>query len=415
MEKHSKMKKQSNENPLQDIYGRRLPTKIIHNPNTKKPSIFSSPAAVSGLKFSISSKNSSFYKKPINELKKSTPATSRSKENELPRKPISQISKPICKNGQRSKLLPVQGNTVNKKSKKGPTMKINSQVNGSKTSGERLFDTGNLNCAESFSPVGKLLSTGLSLDSMNFSTSIDADFQLYEVDKDNSSTDNAVKTPPIEPSLSPEFQSHSHSRIPVSRKSASTLVCYGTGHLVSGVADNRKCRRRGSLNGGFEKVNLFGDDKHDSPIPLPAEASVRWLLSPCDSEIDSITESLTKVDISPSRVDLTRFQENEVSFSSTLDDLWESQTRISWRDKDEFDRCGLLSDEEGGDGSANSLGVDDDDDVLPTVLDYEPCISARGKVKVSSSSGRANACAESICMDGGVLVASNDSDLNFAL
>ncbi|GFP87151.1 hypothetical protein PHJA_000858800 [Phtheirospermum japonicum] len=419
MEKNSKMKKQRTESPLQDLNGRRrrLPIKIIHKPNTKKhsnPSSYSPPAAVSGLKFSISSKTSSFSsfsKKPT--LK----SLSRFKEIEIPRKPISQKSKPTCKNGQRSKLPSVQGNTANKRS----TMKTNSQVNGSNTSGERLLGTSNLNCAvESCSPVGKLLTNGFSLNSVNFGTSIDADFSLYEVDKDNSSTTNAVKTPPIEPSLSPEIQSHSHSKIPVLRKSALTPVCYGTGHLVSGVADNRKCRRRGSLNGGFEKINLLGDDSHDSPIPLPAEASVRWLLSPCDkdecdSAIDSITESLTRVDISPSRVDLTRFQENVDSVSSTLDDLWVSQMRISWRDADEFDCCCFLSDEEGVDRSDNGLRVgDDDDDVFPMVLDYEPCISARGKEKAFSLD-RANACAESICTDGGGLVASNDSDLNFAL
>lgn len=48
----------------------------------------------------------------------------------------------------------------------------------------------------------------------------------------------------------------------------------------------------------------------------------------------------------------------------------------------------------------------------PIVLEYEPCISARGKEKLPQH--RANTCAESICISGGDhLVMSSDSDWSY--
>ncbi|KAL8460597.1 hypothetical protein ACS0TY_032210 [Phlomoides rotata] len=99
----------------------------------------------------------------------------------------------------------------------------------------------------------------------------------------------SVKTPPVEASVSPETQCGSHSKM-VGLKSSATPVCYGAGHLPSGVSDKRKISLRGSLRGGCEKVDLF-DDEHnvisnsqDSSSPVLAKASVLWLLPPCDEE-----------------------------------------------------------------------------------------------------------------------------------
>ncbi|CAA0818433.1 Aldehyde dehydrogenase family 2 member C4 [Striga hermonthica] len=208
---------------------------------------------------------------------------SKSKENEMPRKPFSQIPKrdasqsqnlkPICKNGRRSKLAPVESQKSDK-FEKGPSefqskLNKNSQNNGP-TSGNM---TNNPSCDEKRSPVAK---------SINFST-VMVNFSSNEVDKENdSSCCTAVKTPPVEASLSPEIQTQSRSKIPVSKMEAKTPIFYGAGHLVSGVNDKRKCRRRGSLK-GFEETNFFHENGYIS-IPLPAEASVRWVLSPCDEE-----------------------------------------------------------------------------------------------------------------------------------
>ncbi|CAJ1976510.1 unnamed protein product [Sphenostylis stenocarpa] len=102
------------------------------------------------------------------------------------------------------------------------------------------------------------------------------------------------RTPPIHNSVSPEIQCGSSL---VSK--TVTPACYGAGYVVSGVADKRKCRPRGILTveknySGSEKraSSSFDDDEkivmdtisHASPslLPLPAEAVVHWLSSPCN-------------------------------------------------------------------------------------------------------------------------------------
>lgn len=67
-----------------------------------------------------------------------------------------------------------------------------------------------------------------------------------------------VKTPPVEASVSPDIQFPSDYKMIVSQ-STEPPVCYAAGHLLSGVADKRKCRRRGSLR-GCEKVDLFNGE-----------------------------------------------------------------------------------------------------------------------------------------------------------
>ncbi|KAL8460596.1 hypothetical protein ACS0TY_032210 [Phlomoides rotata] len=304
----------------------------------------------------------------------------------------------------------------------------------------------------------------------------------------------SVKTPPVEASVSPETQCGSHSKM-VGLKSSATPVCYGAGHLPSGVSDKRKISLRGSLRGGCEKVDLF-DDEHnvisnsqDSSSPVLAKASVLWLLPPCDEEgkmihgslssgniiqtpnsdsstyeyvgwdaqhkdvvqfeIDSITETLNDVSMSPRSVmsirdalcdDLNssadsifpiRLQKNVDSVCSwvsdpTLESLALSQARMSWRDGllckfDESDCTPCLSDEQNdgvgcsgkqikscqlsqsGADEENDLGVssclrshlgiefrENEDnaaemnlDASPILLEYEPCVSVRGKEKLS--------------------------------
>ncbi|CAN8318327.1 unnamed protein product [Cochlearia groenlandica] len=116
----------------------------------------------------------------------------------------------------------------------------------------------------------------------------------------NSNSSCREKTPPVQASLSPEMHCGSSMNV-----SASTLsqACYAAGHLLSGVSDKRKCKPKGILTvfeNGFEvgKVKKLHDfDEFDdgdycngascnngSVMPLPADASVQWLLSPCEEE-----------------------------------------------------------------------------------------------------------------------------------
>ncbi|PSS34850.1 Protein DEK like [Actinidia chinensis var. chinensis] len=109
----------------------------------------------------------------------------------------------------------------------------------------------------------------------------------------DTSTATTTQTPPVQASVSPEIQCGSSILV-----SSATPACYGAGHIVSGVADRRKCRARGILAAGEAdsscgKANIFDHTDEELPtlsesrmslIPLPVEASMRWLLSPCVEE-----------------------------------------------------------------------------------------------------------------------------------
>ncbi|GAA0166003.1 hypothetical protein LIER_43740 [Lithospermum erythrorhizon] len=182
---------------------------------------------------------------------------------------------------------------------------------------------------ENLTPVNKSFG-GSSLNSANFEDS-------------NANSSSKVKTPPIEASVSPEIQ-FGASVLLVSE--ATPNVCYGTGHILSGVSDRRKCRSRGILTvGGVVDYRLGSgkdwnktdcdyscDGKEDdkvkesgSLILLPAEASVKWLLSPCDENSGSPKgESSRKLknlgDIEGSSP--------SVSIGSDSDLVWDSSERV---------------------------------------------------------------------------------------
>ncbi|XP_027118018.2 uncharacterized protein [Coffea arabica] len=151
--------------------------------------------------------------------------------------------------------------------------------------------------ADNFTPVGKV-ACGPSL---NYALVVDDDEKSAGEDSNSGHGTIVVKkTPPIEASLSPEIQCGGSSN-PV-LGSAATPVCYGAGHLISGVTDKRKCRARGILTIGGPtdssdcgKSSFCKDDSNEnadvlftksrtSLIPLPAEASMKWLLSPPGKE-----------------------------------------------------------------------------------------------------------------------------------
>ncbi|KAJ0485383.1 hypothetical protein HanHA89_Chr14g0567691 [Helianthus annuus] len=323
-----------------------------------------------------------------------------------------------------------------------------------------------------------------------------------------SSSTATTKTPPAEPSVSPEIQSNLCHSVLVS--GAAPSACYGAGHVISGVTDRRKCKARGILSVGKTRQGMVTKSRH-SLIPFPpVEASVSWHLSPSnadkdvnedvvatvnhepavsleerlssfdfnecspfsadslgsenimqtpnsdsslerhaslswlkdgiqpkcrfESELDQVTdipqcESLSPYDNSspwdpprlsfeltdsPSPSDHTnvnRLRENSsvhesLISNSTSGNVSVSEMRVSWRDalissvsdKEDLDCCRLLSDEE-----------NEADQVLKSYKFLDRDVRVDGKVK-ESSPVRANPCAESICTDGGGLIASADSD-----
>ncbi|XP_039171938.1 uncharacterized protein LOC120294929 [Eucalyptus grandis] len=122
---------------------------------------------------------------------------------------------------------------------------------------------------------------------------------------EENSSNSKIKTPPILASVSPEIQCGSglmnySGTIASAGGTAGTHPCFGAGYVVSGVADRRKCRPRGILsvrenesdfsvssshgNGDGESFSRLADKPSISPVPLPCEASMQWLLSPCNEE-----------------------------------------------------------------------------------------------------------------------------------
>ncbi|KAK4436632.1 hypothetical protein Salat_0826900 [Sesamum alatum] len=329
-----KKKKESLEkrSPLQHLHN----APQIHRPITKKTSNPSSSSSAASVSFeapqgcfrfvlssnsssssssssaAASSSSSSYYSsrthlvrkpKPLSTLPKNVPQKStpvalnlvhRSKENEVPRKPFSLKSnktqppclgprqcgtttiKPTCRNAQISKPFSGKANPVHKL-KKG-SQELEAKLKRQNGSGEPPI--------ESCTPAVKI-GAGCGLDSVNSDGHENVGKEsTSKTGNTNGDSATSVKTPPAEASVSPEIPCGSQSKMFFPDSSA-TPVCYGAGHLLSGVTDKRKCRRRGSLKGACEKINLFYDgnvvsDSQDSSIPLLAEASVRWLLSPCD-------------------------------------------------------------------------------------------------------------------------------------
>ncbi|PRQ46010.1 hypothetical protein RchiOBHm_Chr2g0084511 [Rosa chinensis] len=188
---------------------------------------------------------------------------------------------PSCRNGLKLKACPA----LNSKGKSFEQRVVNDDDVGQPNE----LKSGSSDDA-TFTPLCKI-PTGLGLDRKVDNTE---DVQQNSDDKSNSTT------PPVQASVSPEIQFGS------SAVSSASLACYAAGHVLSGVADKRKCRPRGILNVGendsgfgkgkalcsFEEVVEDDDatgkgmvgDPDASMVPLPTEASMHWILSPCNEE-----------------------------------------------------------------------------------------------------------------------------------
>ncbi|CAM8913035.1 unnamed protein product [Rhodiola kirilowii] len=136
-----------------------------------------------------------------------------------------------------------------------------------------------------FTPIGCKMGSACDLE-CGFDKEVDCNCDGSGNGRDN--------TPPVEATVSPEIQYGS------TVMSANTPICFGAGHVLSGVSDKRKCRPRGVLVvgdncSGIDGLNISDDaldeigyvDSDCNVVPpLPAEASMHWLLSPCDEEVD---------------------------------------------------------------------------------------------------------------------------------
>lgn len=320
MEKKLKDKKWSYEkrSPLQDlnvIPRCKSKSSTIEAPRGRLPFLISSNSSSSSSSSSSSYSSSSTHlhrtlkvsSRNSNPVPKSTRLRSKStRENDLPRpitqkpkknllflsgkKPISRksnLSNPLKKSSYGSVRLGVKPKSLKQK------------VEG-KGSGEQIqlldFDC-NLTSFENCTPLGKLASSsGIDCATLDHTCNVE----------NSNTTSNTTKTPPIEASVSPEIQ----CGLSTGLVSAAT-PCYAAGHVLSGVTDKRKCRPRGVLTIGnlidssdYEKASgsldrkcegagrneVLNKSSRDSLIPLPALASMHWLLSPCRENNDVCCE-----------------------------------------------------------------------------------------------------------------------------
>nr|POE52423.1 hypothetical protein CFP56_72453 [Quercus suber] len=248
----------------------------------------------------------------VSKLSKSKPSResklSKSNIEENPDRPISQKAQKIKKNPP---CLYQWQSGKKTSSKTGQRLKLSSVLNNSDDSVNKLASGSEVEGlvrvvslvgeATELKPWGAADATCTPLSKIASGSGFDS--EVGKVVEENSNRSNS-KTPPVQPSVSPEIQCGSSVV-----STTITPSCYAAGPMVSGVTDKRKCRPRGILaigeNDDFGKVkpfDSFDDDDDDEEnvvgvadeslvIHEPAEASVHWLLSPCNEEDEDQKEN----------------------------------------------------------------------------------------------------------------------------
>ncbi|XP_021774739.1 uncharacterized protein LOC110738655 [Chenopodium quinoa] len=226
-------------------------------------------------------------------------------------------------NNLRNPEKPISGN-VKRLKKNPPTPCLYSWKSGKKPSSRSDFSVGSdarlCEKGVSFTPVGK---NGCVSD-------------LGE--KESNGCDSISPIPPIQASVSPEIQGGSTSVV-----KATPTTCYAAGHVLSGVSDKRKCRPRGLLTignndlFGSSKTKVFRSDDEGvlesfskprvSLVPFPSEASMQWILSPCDENSEDKDDDHGKSDVklnecevvlSPNSIGCSSSPMSSLGFSSEL-------------------------------------------------------------------------------------------------
>ncbi|XP_076929096.1 uncharacterized protein LOC143593315 [Bidens hawaiensis] len=186
------------------------------------------------------------------------------------------------------------------------------------------FIINNKNDAEDHTPITKV-PCGTVLNCTNSAKS-----------NEQSSNTTTTKTPPAEPSVSPEIQSNLCHSVLVSGAAPST--CYGAGHMISGVTDKRKCKARGLLSVGKTGQESITKSR-PSLVPFPpVEASVSWRLSPSNVDEDvnhepfvSLEERLLSFDFN----ECSPFSTDSLS-SKKIMQTPNSDSSLEWRPKYQF-------------------------------------------------------------------------------
>ena len=293
--KIDRRKKQRPRNPLKDL--NHVATSI-----SSTNSSLSSSQSIEGprgcLRFLLS--NSSSSKTPLYRPKKIISKTPKSAPN-------VRISKPYKSKAPRENIPKrAVGDALRKPKKNPPCLyqwqsrgsqktkpnadsdKMSSGSEDSKQKGCMVRGVDEAGDATQASPRGVAEENSTPVSKLPSGSSLHFTFDQAVGENSNGSTN---KTPPVQPSVSPEIQCGSSLSL-----MTTTPACYGAGHVLSGVTDKRKCRARGILTIGenhmlgFDKHNAFHndvqssvgfvDDSRVSVVPLPAEASMHWLLSP---------------------------------------------------------------------------------------------------------------------------------------
>ncbi|KAG7574823.1 hypothetical protein ISN44_As09g029790 [Arabidopsis suecica] len=260
--------------------------------------------------FSSSSSSSSslgvFPRRPVNSVAK-TPKSAPVVSKPLIRKKPSSLEevklkstlteKPNLQKSQRCKTNPISG--------KRPTCKITMKPEKVSVLKKQSSVSRNVKLRDSQTTIRVDDSIAQSTPVSKLGTGSDLIYRSNgEATDDGRLSSNSSsyqdRTPPVQASVSPEIQCGSSMNLSASTQSQ---ACYAAGHLLSGVSDKRKCKPKGILTvgeNGFEvgKGKILNDsDEFDegdfgndgscnniSIMPLPADASVHWLLSPCDEE-----------------------------------------------------------------------------------------------------------------------------------
>ncbi|GMY33029.1 cell wall protein RBR3 [Fagus crenata] len=246
----------------------------------------------------------------VSKLSKSKP----SRENKLSKSNIGENSdRPISQKAQKFKKNPpclYQWQSGKKPSSKtGRKLKISSVLNNGDDSVNKLASgsegEGLVRVDSHVGEATELKQCGADATCTPLSkiaSGSGLDCEVGKVVQENSNKSN-TKTPPVQASVSPELQCGSSVV-----STAITPACYAAGAMVSGVTDKRKCRPRGILtigeNDDFGKVKPFDsfddDDEEENVIgvgddsiviPEPAEASMHWILSPCNEEDEDQKEN----------------------------------------------------------------------------------------------------------------------------
>ncbi|XP_061989443.1 uncharacterized protein LOC133708009 [Rosa rugosa] len=340
--KKNNKKEQSPRNPLQDLNV--ISTTTSNHGSEASSSSMSIEAPRGCLRFFLSHSSSSNLKTPIR-----TRTRTRTRPKTLSKTPKSA---PLVRHPSNSKCNVSKHNPQKSKFKTSSSCLYHWQPGnlpscrtGLKLKACPAFNSFEQGAVRVGQPTGSSDATFTPL--CKIPTGLGLDRNTEEEDVQQNSNKSNSTTPPVQASVSPEIQVGS------SAVSSASLACYAAGHVLSGIADKRKCRPRGILNVGendsgfgkgkalcsFEQVVEDDDatgkgmvgDPDASMLPLPTEASMHWILSPCNEEDEAHKEHSESSFQNPAGSPNANSGRREFSSDVCCDNNYESSTCRSRR------------------------------------------------------------------------------------